>query len=97
MAFASVAGGPIPIDPYSLSPPIMKNHVIKSFMYDSKSLILLVCKKNECLLHLACKYRAAMIESSCPWLLMLYHTLEGECKLWKLSEDLCLGRCSAPT
>lgn len=35
MAFASVAGGPIPIDPYSLSPAIMKNHIIKTFMYDS--------------------------------------------------------------
>ena len=37
VAFASVAGGPIPIDPYSLSPTIMKNYSIKTFMYDSKS------------------------------------------------------------
>ena len=37
VAFASVAGGPIPIDPYSLSPTIMKNYSIKTFMYDSKT------------------------------------------------------------
>ena len=39
VAFASVAGGPIPVDPYSLSPTIMKNHVIKTFMYDSEPLL----------------------------------------------------------
>ena len=36
VAFASIAGGPIPIDPYSLSPTIMKNYGIKTFMYDSR-------------------------------------------------------------
>ena len=48
MAFASVAGGPIPIDPYSLSPPIMKNHVIKSFMYDSKSSLHSLASESVC-------------------------------------------------
>ena len=43
MAFASVAGGPIPIDPYSLSPTIMKNYSIKTFMYDSKISFSMIC------------------------------------------------------
>ncbi len=116
MAFASIAGGPIPIDPYSLSPPIMKNHVIKSFMYDSTSSLCRLaskkivsaassdahqrvhfkchtfihmaasgCQKGPCV-HLARKHRAAVTDSICSWLLMLYRTPPGA---------LCLGnQCS---